>query len=372
MVYFLSGGKPRQTVPTRLLWRLAVEGSGYPEWLCEECYRRGRRSRRDAVAAAARGRRRRGGLARRLDARAAAAAARARRGRALRAAQAMGRGAAGGRAARLLQAHHRRIARRRVAAAGGEGAGRGRGRRREPHGAAPDRLCAGAPHPDGGGFRGADRARSRMRKAQALDAGQPYPFYLAQSWQRPVAEMEATLGPPSNWIVEWKFDGIRAQLLKRGESWRLWSRGEELISDAYPDLEPLARALPSGVGARRRARRADRRPEASPRRFARWPRALRQPAAAARPQDRQRQDDARIAGRLHRLRPARERGPRPSRRAAARAARAARSGSSIACSPRRRRAASACRCASARPSPPTPGRRWRRSASRRARSAARA
>ncbi len=38
MVYFLAGGKPRQTVPTRLLWRLAVEGSGLPEWLCEESY----------------------------------------------------------------------------------------------------------------------------------------------------------------------------------------------------------------------------------------------------------------------------------------------------------------------------------------------
>jgi DNA ligase-1 len=59
--------------------------------------------------------------------------------------------------------------------------------------------------------------------------------------------MLPTLGPPSDWIVEWKFDGIRAQLLKRGEAWRLWSRGEELISDAYPDLEPLARALPSGA-----------------------------------------------------------------------------------------------------------------------------
>ena len=81
-------------------------------------------------------------------------------------------------------------------------------------------------------------------EGQALDAGRPYPFYLAQSWQRPVADMEATLGPPAGWIVEWKFDGIRAQLIKRGESWRLWSRGEELISDAYPDLEPLARALP--------------------------------------------------------------------------------------------------------------------------------
>jgi len=47
--------------------------------------------------------------------------------------------------------------------------------------------------------------------------------------------------------VEWKFDGIRAQLLKRRGGWRLWSRGEELISDAYPDLESLARALPADV-----------------------------------------------------------------------------------------------------------------------------
>ena len=38
LVYFLAGGKPRQTVPTRLLRRLAVELSGLPEWLCEECY----------------------------------------------------------------------------------------------------------------------------------------------------------------------------------------------------------------------------------------------------------------------------------------------------------------------------------------------
>jgi ATP-dependent DNA ligase len=84
-------------------------------------------------------------------------------------------------------------------------------------------------------------------EAQALDAGRPYPFYLAQSWQGPVEAMQERLGPPSDWIVEWKFDGIRAQLLKRGEDWRLWSRGEELISEAYPDLEPLALALPSGV-----------------------------------------------------------------------------------------------------------------------------
>ena len=138
-------------------------------------------------------------------------------------------------------------------------------------------------------------------EAQALDAGKPYPFYLAQSWSRPLAEMASALGAPSDWIVEWKFDGIRAQLLKRGADWRLWSRGEELISDAYPDLEPLARALPSGVAldgelvvlippeARLRAR------------FARGARDLRKPPTAARAQKCERKDAARTAGRLHRL-----------------------------------------------------------------------
>ena len=152
MVYFLAGGKPRQTVPTRLLWRLAVEGSGFPEWLCAECYSERRRSRRDAGAAAAGRRRRRGDFARRLDARAPASAAVARRGGKIRTPAPMGGSVARRPAARLLQAHHRRIARRRFAAAGRQGAGRGRRRRRKPDGAAHDRLRPGATHSAAGDF----------------------------------------------------------------------------------------------------------------------------------------------------------------------------------------------------------------------------
>ena len=112
--------------------------------------RRGRRSRRDAVAPSARGRVRRRGFARHLDAGAAAAASFAWRGGALRQPQAMGRGPRDGRAARVLQAHHGGIARRRVAAAGGEGLGRSRGRRRRAHGAKADRLFSGAADPHSG------------------------------------------------------------------------------------------------------------------------------------------------------------------------------------------------------------------------------
>jgi len=81
----------------------------------------------------------------------------------------------------------------------------------------------------------------------ALEAGQPYPFYLAHPFQRPVEEMADALGPVSDWIVEWKFDGIRAQYVQRGGQWQLWSRGEELVTDSYPDLAELQRWLPDGI-----------------------------------------------------------------------------------------------------------------------------
>ncbi len=245
IVYFLAGGKPRQTVPTRLLWRMAVEGSGYPEWLCSECY--------SSV----------GDLAEML-------------------ALLLPEGAGGEevplevwmrdrllplpsldeeeRYARLkrwideLTADQRLaffklitgelrvgVSRLQVVKALAEVAGVEESRMAQRMiGYAQARR---APAPEDFEALIAEVAHA---EAQALDAGRPYPFYLAQSWQRPVAEMQQTLGPPSNWIVEWKFDGIRAQLLRRGEGWRLWSRGEELISDGYPDLEPLAQALPTG------------------------------------------------------------------------------------------------------------------------------
>ncbi|MBI6940709.1 ATP-dependent DNA ligase [Pseudomonas putida] len=77
--------------------------------------------------------------------------------------------------------------------------------------------------------------------------GQPYPFFLAHALQAPVDEFEALLGPPSAWQIEWKWDGIRAQVVKRdGQLW-VWSRGEELITERFPELHCLAEALPDGV-----------------------------------------------------------------------------------------------------------------------------
>jgi DNA ligase-1 len=81
----------------------------------------------------------------------------------------------------------------------------------------------------------------------ALKEGQPYPFYLAHPFQRPVEEMAEVLGPVDDWIVEWKFDGVRAQYVQRGGRFALWSRGEELVTDSYPELAELSRWLPDGV-----------------------------------------------------------------------------------------------------------------------------
>jgi DNA ligase-1 len=71
----------------------------------------------------------------------------------------------------------------------------------------------------------------------------PYPFALAS--QLEVGPEQ--LGTPSDWRAEWKWDGIRGQLITRPGAFALWSRGEELITDRFPDLAPLADFLPPGT-----------------------------------------------------------------------------------------------------------------------------
>jgi DNA ligase-1 len=75
------------------------------------------------------------------------------------------------------------------------------------------------------------------------DPSQPYPFFLAS----PLESAPEALGDPRDWLVEWKWDGIRAQLIRRrGETW-LWSRGEELITHRFPEIAAAATHLPDGT-----------------------------------------------------------------------------------------------------------------------------
>ena len=78
-------------------------------------------------------------------------------------------------------------------------------------------------------------------------SGQPYPFFLAHPFNLPLAQFDAVLGPPADWLIEWKWDGIRAQLVKRAGVVSLWSRGEELVTDRFPELATMGAALPDGT-----------------------------------------------------------------------------------------------------------------------------
>ena len=79
------------------------------------------------------------------------------------------------------------------------------------------------------------------------EAGQPYPFFLAHQLEAKVADFDTKLGSPADWIVEWKYDGIRAQIVKRAGNVWIWSRGEELVTERFPEIVALAAPLPDGT-----------------------------------------------------------------------------------------------------------------------------
>jgi len=75
------------------------------------------------------------------------------------------------------------------------------------------------------------------------DWSRPYPFFLAYPLEQP----PASLGDAGNWQVEWKWDGIRCQLVRRRGRTFLWSRGEELLAGRFPEVEACAEWLPDGT-----------------------------------------------------------------------------------------------------------------------------
>jgi DNA ligase 1 len=72
----------------------------------------------------------------------------------------------------------------------------------------------------------------------AEDALQPFPFFLASQ----IDDAES-LGDIADWILEWKWDGIRLQLIRRGDRIALWSRGEERLDGRFPEIENAAARL---------------------------------------------------------------------------------------------------------------------------------
>ncbi|MEM9929377.1 MAG: ATP-dependent DNA ligase [Bacteroidota bacterium] len=75
------------------------------------------------------------------------------------------------------------------------------------------------------------------------DISRPYPFYLAYQLEGAPED----LGEPAEWQAEHKWDGIRGQVIIRDGELFVWSRGEELVTDKYPEYHPLAELLPNGT-----------------------------------------------------------------------------------------------------------------------------
>lgn len=242
-VYFLAGGKPRQVVPTGVLVVLARQRAGVPEWLFEECYQ--------AV----------GDLAetiahvlppaqspsdirlaewvetRLLPLRELAPEAQAERiagywdeldptGRFLLS-KLIGGGFRVGVSKLLVQralAEHAGLDPKIVA---------------QRMMGFTDKTA----RPDAGAY----RQLLAQDASNRADSGQPYPFFLAHAVDGLPDSFDARLGPPSDWVVEWKYDGIRAQIVKRaGQVW-VWSRGEELVTERFPEVVALAQAIPDGT-----------------------------------------------------------------------------------------------------------------------------
>jgi DNA ligase-1 len=238
-VYFLAGGKPRQTVPTRVLREAAIEYAGLDEWLFEECHAAvGDMAETIAHILPAPKRHSDVGLAVWMEERIGPL-----------------RGADPATIREKLFEYWDELTWRErflfVKLIGGGfrvGVSKLLVTRALAAIAAVDaKLIAqrlmgwtdGRVKPTGAGFLQLIAAQSDDE--HKLRGGQPYPFFLAHQ----LAGDPAGLGPLSDWQVEWKYDGIRAQLVRRGGQNYLWSRGEDLITERFPELAALT--LPEGT-----------------------------------------------------------------------------------------------------------------------------
>jgi DNA ligase 1 len=77
----------------------------------------------------------------------------------------------------------------------------------------------------------------------ALDISKPYPFYLSYAIEGDVEE----LGNIGDWQAEWKWDGIRGQIIKRNNELFVCSRGEEMVTEKFPEYNAFKNALPDGI-----------------------------------------------------------------------------------------------------------------------------
>ena len=238
-VYFLAGGKPRQAVPTKLLRQYAIEYAGLDEWLFDESYHAvGDMAETIAHILPPPTRRSDVGLAEWME-------------------QRIGplRGADPGTIREALFAAWNELDWRErflfvKLIGGGFRVGVSRllvTRALAAIAAVDSKLIAqrlmgwtdNSVRPTGASF--LQLIAEQSEEEHKLRGGQPYPFFLAHQLQGE----PGSLGEVDDWQVEWKYDGIRAQLVRRGGQNFLWSRGEDLITERFPELANLR--IPEGT-----------------------------------------------------------------------------------------------------------------------------
>lgn len=238
-VYFLAGGKPRQAVPTKLLRQYAIEYAGLDEWLFDESYHAvGDMAETIAHILPPPSRRSDLGLAEWME-------------------QRIGplRGADPGTIREALFAAWDELDWRErflfvKLIGGGFRVGVSRllvTRALAAIAAVDSRLIAqrlmgwtdNSVRPTATSF--LQLIAEQSDEEHKLRGGQPYPFFLAHQLQGE----PAALGEVDDWQVEWKYDGIRAQLVRRGGQNYLWSRGEDLITERFPELANVR--IPEGT-----------------------------------------------------------------------------------------------------------------------------
>ncbi|HEX3797136.1 MAG TPA: ATP-dependent DNA ligase [Verrucomicrobiae bacterium] len=82
-----------------------------------------------------------------------------------------------------------------------------------------------------------------------VETAKPYPFFLASPIEIKIKRGEdiSSLGDVRDWFAEWKWDGIRAQLIRRGDDTLVWSRGDEMVTDSFPEIVEAGANLPPGT-----------------------------------------------------------------------------------------------------------------------------
>ena len=241
-VYFLAGGKPRQSVGSRALREFSITASGLPEWLFDECYDAvGDLAETIALLLPPATRKGSGTLADWIEQRIVPL-------RGQPPAQVLERLRA---YADELEGGERFLLIKLIG--GGFRVGVSRllvTRALALHARLDSKIIAQRMigYTDSNVAPTAERYRALISAdAAARPVAHPYPFFLAHALQLPLGRFADELGPTGDWLVEWKYDGIRAQLVKRaGRAW-LWSRGEELIGERFPDVMAQLETVPDGT-----------------------------------------------------------------------------------------------------------------------------